>query len=396
MPVAQDNTASQLQGWLNLLQGNSSGGLLGGSTTTTDSGGTTSTVGNLTTDQMTAIVSNILGGTGGLADVSMGQKGAGIYNSTVNSQLTNDLLTRITTQVAASNAGKTTTTSPTQKTATPPNLIDQTIAKLPSLALTYGAAKIGSPILGAASKKLGLDSAGKSAADWINGLGSSPSSGSLSGETMAANDTAGLGDAWGSSSGVDTVGSTLAGGGVDAGYNGASMSVADTAGADAAWNTTDVAASTDVGASAAAGAAGYDGAAAAAADTAGASDAWAGAESAAAVSAVICTEAVRQGLLPKQKYLDEVEGAKKRLTKYHIDGYHIWAIHLVRLMRVNRSMAKSLADLAEQYIDHTTYGKKSFVGYIGVLIGEPMSYAIGFLANKLNMTPDYKVALYGN
>lgn len=48
-----------------------------------------------------ALMQQILGGTQGLAQVAQGEKGAGLYNSTVNQQLTNDLLARTVAQVAS-------------------------------------------------------------------------------------------------------------------------------------------------------------------------------------------------------------------------------------------------------------------------------------------------------
>lgn len=56
-----------------------------------------------------ALIEQILGSVGGLAAVSQGQKNAGLYNSTVNQQLTNDLLTRSASSVAALSSKKTTT-----------------------------------------------------------------------------------------------------------------------------------------------------------------------------------------------------------------------------------------------------------------------------------------------
>jgi hypothetical protein len=45
----------------------------------------------------------------GLASVAQGQKSAGLYNSSVNTQLTNDLLTRATAEIAAKNSTQSTT-----------------------------------------------------------------------------------------------------------------------------------------------------------------------------------------------------------------------------------------------------------------------------------------------
>lgn len=58
-----------------------------------------------------ALVKQALEGSNGLAAVSGGQKAAGMYNSSTNSLLTNDLISRVTGEIAARN--KTTTNSKT-------------------------------------------------------------------------------------------------------------------------------------------------------------------------------------------------------------------------------------------------------------------------------------------
>ncbi len=55
----------------------------------------------------------------GLASVASGQRRAGMYNSNVNSLLTNDLLARLTTNVAAAGAPRVTTRGPTTESITP-------------------------------------------------------------------------------------------------------------------------------------------------------------------------------------------------------------------------------------------------------------------------------------
>lgn len=61
-----------------------------------------------------AIIEQILGGVTGLAAVSQGEKNSGLYNSTTNQMLTNDLLSRTSGQVAALSSVKTLTDSTTQ------------------------------------------------------------------------------------------------------------------------------------------------------------------------------------------------------------------------------------------------------------------------------------------
>lgn len=72
---------------------------------------TSSTSTNLSAAGVQQQINEILGGNAGLASVAGGQRSAGFYNSTVNTQLVNDLLTRTAATVAARNATTTTTQS---------------------------------------------------------------------------------------------------------------------------------------------------------------------------------------------------------------------------------------------------------------------------------------------
>lgn len=154
--------ADSLTGILSLLQSLSSktGTATtedGGSTTTSSGGTITSTKQTvLSQDAMNAMLKSALegtSGTSGLADVVGGQNKAGLYNSSTNSMLTNDLLSRLATQVAVAGAPTTTTqvnpittqvTSPSSKTTntTTPAAVSATGAGLALGGVTaLGAAK---------------------------------------------------------------------------------------------------------------------------------------------------------------------------------------------------------------------------------------------------------------
>lgn len=94
--IAQDNSLGSLASLLSSI------GNLAGSTTTSST--------NVSAAGQQALLENILGSTNGLAQVASGQKTAGLYNSTVNTQMINDLLARSTAQVAAENKTTTQTT----------------------------------------------------------------------------------------------------------------------------------------------------------------------------------------------------------------------------------------------------------------------------------------------
>jgi hypothetical protein len=93
--------------------------LINGKTTTTSGGTTTATTSEgISSDSMNAMLQNILSGTNGLAAISSGQRAAGGYGSSVNTMLTNDLLTKAAAQVAMTQKNSTTTTTKPEVTST--------------------------------------------------------------------------------------------------------------------------------------------------------------------------------------------------------------------------------------------------------------------------------------
>lgn len=85
--------------------------LLAGESTTT-SGGTTTTTEGISGEGMNEMLKSALANTNGLAAISSGQRAAGGYGSSVNTMLTNDLLTRTASQIAQQNKTTTKTTTP--------------------------------------------------------------------------------------------------------------------------------------------------------------------------------------------------------------------------------------------------------------------------------------------
>ena len=89
---------------------------LGKTTTTSNSGGTQTTQEQVSTDKANAYIKQMLEGTSGLASTVSGQKTAGMYNSTVNQQLVDDLLARTASGAASLSKTTTQTVSPTSAT----------------------------------------------------------------------------------------------------------------------------------------------------------------------------------------------------------------------------------------------------------------------------------------
>lgn len=167
--------------------------LNGGKSTTTQTSST-----GLNNSTVLGLINQILGSTQGLSSLLAGQANSGMYNSTVNSQLANDLLSRVTTQVAAEAAPKTTTTT-TQKA----NLMNSG-----SNLGTLGALMAGKYLwnkIGAGDK---LDNvvnslfySGASATNALSSLGISPTDfGNAVSSSMGTGALSGLSDALGSSS----------------------------------------------------------------------------------------------------------------------------------------------------------------------------------------------------
>lgn len=86
---------------------------LNGSKTKTKSSQTQQT--NLSSEAMNELIQQMLEDNSGLANVSSGQRAAGLYNSSTNTQLTNDLISRVSGKAALASAPTTTTTSNTQQ-----------------------------------------------------------------------------------------------------------------------------------------------------------------------------------------------------------------------------------------------------------------------------------------
>jgi len=118
--ATQSNSTDSLTSLLKLFQTFS-----GSSDTKTTSGGTTTKQTILSQDVLNAMLKSAMEGTGGvqgLASVAGGQRAAGMYDSTVNTQLTNDLMSRLATQTAVAGAPTVTTSPKTTVTTAAPGV----------------------------------------------------------------------------------------------------------------------------------------------------------------------------------------------------------------------------------------------------------------------------------
>lgn len=168
-----------------------------------------------------ALLTQLLSGTQGLASVTGAEHSAGLYNSSVNTQLTNDLITRAAGQV---NEQSKSTTTVQQPQLNPLKTLATTLA--PSLVKSYGpqAVKLLTDSLGLTGPTAAAGDAGGGSA--ISGLGGSQSAavanyGGAGNGVTAAN----LG------SGVDLGGGATGTGAIDAGSSLAADSIGGAAGA---------------------------------------------------------------------------------------------------------------------------------------------------------------------
>lgn len=334
---------------------------------------------NITPEGMNYLLTQILSGSQGLAPIAQGEKTAGLYNSTGRSQMLNDLSVRTAGELAAKQAGTTTT-----------NRQNPSVSLFPILAAFAGTKLLG-PTVKTGMQKLGIpsiDQAGTAISDAIWGAGSTAGSPA----TLAAADTAaGLNPLYGSIAAYE---------GAIAGGSTAAASGAVSEDALASYYGADVATGAEVAGSAAAGAelagttAAVDTAITAeaamtAAETAAVASEGAGIGEAIATAAaawVICTELQATGKLAPELYS---EGAKhiSSIPDATIRGYHWWAVPYTRLMRKN-SFFGMLARkwITPWAIGRTKYlaGKWNLLGWLTVIVGEPICHLIGLVVPSQN------------
>lgn len=366
--IANVDSAGALASILNLVTGSKS---------------TSTTTPNISGQGINAILQQILGSTQGLASVASGEKSAGLYNSTVNTQLINDLTTRTAGELASKSAGSTTTQR------TPAKLDFNSIL---TLLAAQGIGKIAGPSL----KKLGspLDDLGKNISDWFSNLGSG-----VGGTTQTLAPISSVADAVPlTTSGVDIAGSLalpastasaidIGASGVGAGALGSSvegaglLSVDTAALTDAATTATIGSVGSELAGSAAIGAGTTAGAGVGAA--AGAGEAF-GYVAPAVAAWVICTQLKDEEYLSYSMYLTSASRGLS-LPQDTIKGYHYWAIPFTKLMRrkdwLGYLTTLSVIPLARARCNHLS-GSKNILGFLTVILGEPICALIGWCLSK--------------
>tara|TARA_R110000787_G_scaffold76129_2_gene168148 strand:+ start:405 stop:1769 length:1365 start_codon:yes stop_codon:yes gene_type:complete len=103
-------------------------------------------------------------------------------------------------------------------------------------------------------------------------------------------------------------------------------------------------------------------------------------------SRVICNELQRQGLMTREQVLLDYRFTRDYLTPAHVNGYHYWAIHVVRQLRKGKRVTlwKHIATHRSNEIAYI-YGKREKPDYLGKVYRyatEPLCWVIGKLKNK--------------
>jgi len=109
---------------------------------------------------------------------------------------------------------------------------------------------------------------------------------------------------------------------------------------------------------------------------------------------VICNELMRQGIMTRKQVALDYRFTRDYLTPTHVNGYHVWAVWMVRQMRKDRFVPfwKHVAGHRANEIAYI-YGERAKPDYLGKAyrkILEPICWSIGFFCKKTDWTVLYK------
>jgi len=109
---------------------------------------------------------------------------------------------------------------------------------------------------------------------------------------------------------------------------------------------------------------------------------------------VICNELQRQGVMSRQDVLLDYRFTRDYLTPQHVNGYHVWAVHVVKQMRKGRGV-KMWRHLAQHRANEIAYiyGKRDKPDYLGKIyrkILEPICWSVGFFCEKTDWSVLYQ------
>lgn len=328
---------------------------------TKTSGGTqTQTSGlEISNEGRNKMISDALSANSGLAEVSSGQRRAGLYNSSTNQLLVNDLLDRVTSSVDRDTAKQVTNTvtSPTTSTQVTPARVG-----LGDAALGIGGAMAAKKIYDIFSDSGAIENVASGAGSAI----SSVLSNSIGDTASLGLDFGGFGDAFGGMPVLSMASSFLSGDPEDAlasgaGYLAGNMILPGVGGPIGAI-LSDILPVGDI--------------------LSGIGDSIGGLFGG---GSVVCTELHKQGLMSTALYLNDVRFAHAHMSPVVLTGYRFWGIPLVRLMRRSAlvtAIAGFFAINRAHYIASLSgkapYKKhKAVIGAVINATGVPACYVLG-------------------
>jgi hypothetical protein len=108
---------------------------------------------------------------------------------------------------------------------------------------------------------------------------------------------------------------------------------------------------------------------------------------------VICNELARQGLMDRRQIILDYKFTQEHLTPQHVNGYHVWAVHVVKKLRKGKGVKfwKHIASHRANEIAYI-YGERANPDYLGKIyrrIGEPTCWLIGAFCKKTDWSVLY-------
>ena len=109
---------------------------------------------------------------------------------------------------------------------------------------------------------------------------------------------------------------------------------------------------------------------------------------------VICNELCRQNLMTKEDVVLDYKFTKKYLTPQHVNGYHAWAVNVVRHLRKGKYI-KFWKHIAQHRCNEIKYimGKTDKPDYLGKIyrhVGETTCFIVGYFKKQTDWSVLYK------
>lgn len=109
---------------------------------------------------------------------------------------------------------------------------------------------------------------------------------------------------------------------------------------------------------------------------------------------VICNELQRQGIMTRKQVVLDYRFTRDYLTPTHVNGYHIWAVWMVKQMRKGR-LVNFWTHVASHRANEIAYiygdrDKPDYLGKVYRKILEPICWSIGFFCKKTDWSVLYK------